>query len=172
VKLAAVELLNRGHRLEEFDCGSPMQNDWLRRHALQSQSGGMSRVYVIRDVDTDDEVVGYYALAAGCVKSTDAPARLRKGAGSYDQPVVLLTRLGVDLRAQGMGLGRALVADAMCRVMGVADQIGVRALLIHCENEAARAFYLRLVRFEASPVDPLHLLLLIKDLRRAVAPGG
>lgn len=39
----------------------------------------------------------------------------------------------------------------------------------HCENEAARDFYLRLAKFEASPTDPMHLLLLMKDLRRALA---
>ncbi|MBG0814069.1 GNAT family N-acetyltransferase [Planomonospora sp. ID82291] len=149
-----------------------MQNDWLRRHALQSQSGGMSRVYVIRDVDTDDEVVGYYALAAGCVKPADAPARLMKGAGLYDQPVVLLARLGVDHRVQGMGLGRALVADVMRRVVGVADQVGVRALMVHCESESARAFYLQLAEFEVSPTDPLHLVLPIKRIRRFGTPGG
>jgi hypothetical protein len=46
--------------------------------------------------------------------------------------------------------------------------IGVRALLIHCENDTARDFYLRLAKFDASPTDPLHLFLLVKDLRKAL----
>jgi hypothetical protein len=46
--------------------------------------------------------------------------------------------------------------------------IGVRALLIHCENDAARDFYLRLAKLDASPTDPLHLFLLMKDLRKAL----
>ncbi|MBG0827220.1 GNAT family N-acetyltransferase [Planomonospora sp. ID67723] len=171
MKLTAVELLDREHRLEEFDCGSQAQNDWLRRHALQSQFAEMSRVYVVRDVDAD-EVMGYYALAAGQIRPDEVPARWLKGVGLYSQPMVLLARLGVDLRAQGRGLGRALVTDAMRRVISVADQIGVRALLIHCEDESARDFYLCLARFESSLADPLHLILRIKDLRRAVAPRG
>lgn len=67
---------------------------------------------------------------------------------------LILTRLGVDLSCQGLGLGKALV--------------GVRALLIHCENDAARDFYLHPAKFDASPTDPLHLFLLIKDLRKAL----
>jgi len=44
----------------------------------------------------------------------------------------------------------------------------VRAVLIHCETDTARDFYLRLAKFETSPTDPMHLLLLMKDLRRAL----
>jgi GNAT superfamily N-acetyltransferase len=74
----------------------------------------------------------------------------------------------VDLNVQGAGLGRALVVDALRRVAAAAEVIGIRALLIHSENESARDFYLRLARFEASPTDPMHLFLLIKDLRKAI----
>jgi predicted N-acetyltransferase YhbS len=92
-----------------------------------------------------------------------------RGAGRYHQPVVILTRLGVDRTVQGVGLGRALVVDALRRIATASEVIGVRALLIHCESDAARDFYLRLAKFEPSPTDQMHLLLLMKDLRRALA---
>ncbi|GAA4198064.1 GNAT family N-acetyltransferase [Microbispora amethystogenes] len=170
MKLSQVSSIARDDDLDGFDCGSPAQSEWLTRHALQAHASGGCRVYVVRDAGSG-RVMGYYALAAGSVGSAAAPARLLKGAGRRDQPVVILARLGVDRAAQGIGLGRALVVDAFRRVARVADQIGVRAMLIHCESETARAFYLRLAAFEQSPSDPLHLLLLMKDLRRAL-PGG
>jgi GNAT superfamily N-acetyltransferase len=114
-------------------------------------------------------VVGYYALAAGSVAPADATRRLMQGSGRYHQPVVILTRLGVDRAAQRVGLGRALVVDALRRVALAADVVGVRALLIHCETVAARDFYLSLAKFESSPTDPMHLFLPIKDLHRALA---
>ncbi|MCG5441152.1 GNAT family N-acetyltransferase [Micromonospora sp. NIE79] len=89
-------------------------------------------------------VVGYYALAAGSVAPADASPRLQQGAGRYHQPVVILTQLGVDRSAQGVGLGRALVVDALRRIAAASEVIGVRAVLIHCETEAARDFYQRL----------------------------
>ena len=49
------------------------------------------------------------------------------------------------------------------------DLIGGRALLIHAEDEEARSWYCHQAEFEPSPTDPLHLLLLIKDLSAAVA---
>jgi len=113
-------------------------------------------------------VLGYYALAAGSVEPAEASGRLRMGTGRHPIPVVLLTRVGVDVRAQGPGLGAALVRDALLRVAAAADVIGVRALLIHAESDDARAFYEHIAEFEASPTDPLHLILLMKDLRRAL----
>jgi len=95
---------------------------------------------------------------------------MTRGAGRYHQPVVILTRLGVDVAARRAGLGRALVVDALRRIAAASEVIGVRALLIHCASEAARDFYLRLAKFDPSPTDPMHLLLMMKDLRRALAP--
>lgn len=171
VRFSAVEPLSAAHGVAGFDCGSPAQSAWLIEHALQAHRSGLSRVYVVRDLDQADErVVGFYALAAGSVAPADASPRLMRGAGRYHQPVVILTRLGVDRTAQGVGLGRALVVDALRRIAAAAEVIGVRAVLIHCETDAARDFYLRLAKFEQSPTDPMHLLLLMKDLRRALGP--
>ncbi|SBW25001.1 GNAT family N-acetyltransferase [Protofrankia symbiont of Coriaria ruscifolia] len=170
-RFGPVEPATASHVLSGFDCGSAAQSSWLTAHALQAHQSGSSRVYVVTGAeDGDRQVVGYYALAAGSVAPTQAPRRLTQGAGRYHQPVVILTRLGVDLSVQGAGLGRALVVDALRRVAAAGEVIGVRALLIHCENETARDFYLRLAKFEPGPTDPMHLFLLTKDLRKAL--GG
>nr|WP_205809393.1 GNAT family N-acetyltransferase [Micromonospora sp. HNM0581] len=162
--------MTAAHVTAGFDCGSPAQSVWLAEHALQAHRAGLSRVYAVADVEHPQRrVVGYYALAAGSVAPVDASPRRRQGAGRYHQPVVILTRLGVDRAVQGAGLGRALAVDALRRIAVAAEVIGVRAVLIHCESDAARDFYLRLAKFEPSPTDPMHLLLLMKDLRRALA---
>ncbi|GAC1445355.1 MAG: hypothetical protein NVS3B26_21650 [Mycobacteriales bacterium] len=98
-----------------------------------------------------------------------APERVRRGAGRYPQPVVLLARLGVDSRHEGRGLGAGLLSDVLLRFVAVADEIGTRAVLAHAESEAARSYYLHLIPdFLSSPADPLHLVLLAKDLRRSL----
>ncbi|GAA1464687.1 N-acetyltransferase [Nocardiopsis exhalans] len=169
-RFGPVEPLTAHHKTADFDCGSHAQSDWLADHALQAHRSGGSRVYVVCDEDPDSDrpVVGYYALAAGSIVPSAAPSRLLRGAGRYRQPVVILTRLGVDTRVQGIGLGKALVVDALRRVAVASETIGVRALLIHCESESARQFYLGLTQFERSPSDPMHLVLLMKDLRHAL----
>jgi GNAT superfamily N-acetyltransferase len=145
-------------------------DEWLRRHALQSHRGGGSRVYITTEADAD--VVGYYALAAGAVMPRGAPARLARGlAVNQPVPVVLLGRLAVDAAHQGRHVGRSLLLDAMTRVLQAGELIGIRALLVHAVDERARGWYAQF-GFERSPTHPLHVLLLIKDLRATVEELG
>jgi GNAT superfamily N-acetyltransferase len=171
-RYAPIELLGPDHERSAFDCGSEPQTAWLRVHALTAQQADTARVYVACPVGTR-RVVGYYALAAGAVRPESAPARLTQGAGRYPIPVVILTRLGVDAGEQGRGLGAALVRDALLQSVWISERIGVRALLVHAEDDTAAAFCQHLApAFERSPTDALHLILLMKDLRRAVAVAG
>ena len=163
-----VELLSADHELESFNCGSEGQTAWLQRHARQAHQSDTAKVYVVCRND-DRRAVGYYALAAGSVAHDAVPPRTRKGIGRHPVPVVILTRLGVDSSEQGRGLGSALVRDALLQTASIADRVNVRALLVHAESERAAAFYVRLgIGLEPSPTDPLHLVLLMKDLRPAI----
>jgi GNAT superfamily N-acetyltransferase len=73
-------------------------------------------------------------------------------------PVMVLARLAVDARAQGIKLGAALLQDAVARVQSVAENAGVRALLVHALNERARQFYEH-YGFRVSQVHPMILML-------------
>jgi len=150
-----------------FDCGQVDLNDWLRRHALNNQRAGMSTVFVTSRADSIT-VIGYYALASGGVESALAPSRITHGVPRHPVPVILLTRLAVDTSMQGRKVGRGLLIDALRRVDAAAGEIGVRALLIHAKDDAAREFYMGIAEFEPSPTEPLHLFLLMKDLRKVV----
>lgn len=153
------------HDVTAFDCGSQAQTRWLRESARMAQAARTATVYVVTPVG-DGRVVGYHAVAASSCAQDDAPVRLRKGSGQGPIPVILLARLGVDRSAQGQGLGAALVKDALLRAREAGSVIGARALLIHAESPEAKAFYLHLAEFEVSPTDPLHLVLLMKDIER------
>jgi GNAT superfamily N-acetyltransferase len=155
------------HDVSGFDCGSEAQTRWLRQIARTAQATGTARVYVVSPAG-ENRVVGYHALAAASVSHEDAPPALLKSAGRSPIPIILLARLGVDVSAQGKGLGTALVKDAMLRASQAAEIVGARALLIHAESDQARAFYLHLAEFDVSPTDPLHLILLMSEIARIV----
>lgn len=159
--------LTAEHDVTSFDCGQVDLNDWLRRYALNNQRAGMSTVFVTSRPDSS-AVIGYYALASGGVDSGLAPSRITQGVPRHPIPVILLTRLAVDTSMQGQKVGRGLLIDALRRVNAAADEIGVRALLIHAKDDAARDFYAGNAEFEPSPTDPLHLFLLMKDLRKVI----
>ena len=161
------EPLARHHELNEFACGEPALDEWLKRHARAANASESARVFVVT-TDDDAMVVGYYALAAAQVEPVDAIERARKGQPSRRPvPAVLLARLAVDHRHQGAGLGRSLLQDVLLRCVEAADAIGVRVLLVHAKHERAKSWYER-YGFEESPTDPLHLMMLMKDIRAFV----
>ena len=86
-------------------------------------------------------------------------------------PVMILARLAVDLKHQGVGLRRALLRDALLRCAQAADIACIRALLVHAKDDAARQWYLNW-EFEPSGTDPFHLFLLLKDLKAILGIDG
>ena len=158
------ELLRDDHRVDGFTCGKPALDEYLHRFALANQKGGGARTYV---VCREMRVVGYHSLAPGSVGFASAPERIVRGQARHPVPVVLLARLAVDRAAQGNGLGKHLLLDAFQRAVAGAEVIGGRALLIHAKDDEAKRFYSSYGAV-ASPTDPLHLFLLMKDLRRAL----
>ncbi len=160
-----VEKLCPEHRIEEFDCGRNELNRYLLRYAWQNQQAGAAQTYVGLAGDT---VVGYHTLAVGHVTREEAPERLTKGLARHPVPIMLLARLAVDRRWQGQGIGKALLKDAMQRTLQAADIAGIRALAVHAKDEAARDFYHKF-DFIPSPTDPMHLFVLLKDVRRIIA---
>ena len=155
---SAPQLLVATHRLDAFNCGEPSLDDWLKRRALTNHLNGASRTFVV--VDADQCVLGYYALAAGAVTHQEASSAIRRNMPD-PIPIMVLARLAVDQRVQGIKLGAALLQDALMRVHSVAQNAGVRALLVHALNEKARQFYAH-YGFRASPIHPMTLMLPLK----------
>ncbi|MDQ2653434.1 MAG: GNAT family N-acetyltransferase [Chloroflexota bacterium] len=160
--------LDRRHAIERFDCGQEDLNRFLARFALQNQLANASTTYVAL---ADDDVVGYYTLVVSEVAYDDAPERLIKGMARHPVPLMLLARLAADRRWQHKGIGKGMLKDAMLRTLNAADIAGIRAFAVHAKDDSARAFYEHF-DFLPSPTDPLHLYLLIKDIRRTIAPQG
>lgn len=151
------------HRLEGFDCGKPTLNQWLLHHARQAQTSGSARTFVV--AEQENRVAAYFSLTVGQVDTVEAPERIRQGMGRFPLPVVILARLAVSRKNQGLGLGVGMLQDAIRRTLVIAEQAGIRAILTHPIDEDAARFYTRF-GFIASPLRQQQLLLLLKDARK------
>ena len=155
MNLHAPEPLSPEHQVNSFACGEPVLDEWLKRRALGNQTSGASRTFVV--TTSQKEVMGYYALAAGAVAHQDATRSIRQNMPD-PVPVMVLARLAVDARAQGMKLGAAMLQDALKRCVLVSQNTGVRAMLVHALNDRARQFYEH-YGFKASPTHSMTLML-------------
>jgi GNAT superfamily N-acetyltransferase len=158
--------LERIDHRDGFHCGVASLDTWLAEHAPSADAAGSARTYVVID-EQQGRIVGYYALTVASLERDEATGRASRGMPRHPIPAMLLARLAVDESAQGEGVGAMLLADAMQRTLVVAEETGIRLLLVHAVNEDAKSFYLH-YGFEPSPSDPMNLQLLIKDIRSTI----
>ena len=161
LQLSAPRPLDASHLLDGFGSGEASLDEWLRRRALANQLSGASRTFVV--ADQDGRVYGYYALAAGAVSYQMATSGVRRNMPD-PIPVMVLARLAVDQRAQGLRLGAALLQDAVNRAVTVSRNAGVRALLVHALHDRARQFYEH-YGFQQSPQHPMTLMLRLNTVK-------
>ena len=161
LRLSPPEPLTASHRLDDFECGEAVLDDWLKRRALANQASGASRTFVV--TDPDGRVRGCYAMAAGAVSHQLATSGVRRNMPD-PVPVMVLARLAVDRRAQGLHLGASLLQDAVNRAVAVSQSAGVRALLVHALHEQAKQFY-EYYGFQPSPAHPMTLMLRLSGVK-------
>ncbi|HDL3806194.1 TPA: GNAT family N-acetyltransferase, partial [Mannheimia haemolytica] len=91
-------------------------------------------------VNSEQTVVGYYTLASTSLSLSDLPITLQRKLPRYPTvPAVLLGRLAVDKRVKGLGLGQALLGNALKRVLRA--DIAAYALIVEAKDESAVNFY-------------------------------
>ena len=155
-----------------FSCGIARLDNFLKWTARKHQAGDFTRVWVA--TENGAAILGYYALNAHALEGEALPDHLAKHAPRSDSiPAVYLSMIAVDHRYQGRGLGRFLLADALTRVVGAADQIGLKAVILDVIEdggaeitERRRAFYAAM-GFQSLPSRPLRMFISIETVRKA-----
>jgi GNAT superfamily N-acetyltransferase len=155
-----IEKLRADHQTDLFDCGTEALNRYLARFAWQNQRADSSQTYLAL---MGEHIVGYYTLTVGEVSYGAALERLAKGLPRYPVPVMILARLAVDRNFQRQRLGQGLLLDAMRRTWQAAEVAGIRAILVHAQDDRARAFYEHF-GFESFPSDSLTLYRLVNQV--------
>lgn len=153
------------HDVSAFDCGNEPLNRWLARYAGQNERRDAPRTFVATRDGT--HVLAYYTLVAGEVGHEAATEPVRKGLSRhYPIPAALLARLAVDRENHRQGLGAAMLNDALDRIAVAAEQVAVRAVVVHAIDDNAAAFYARF-GFRALSLAPRTLMITTAELRAA-----
>ena len=120
--------------------------------------GRFSRTYVVCD---GNGVAAYFCISAGAVERAAAPGKVRRNAPDTI-PVSVIGRLAVSLDHAGKGLVADILSDALRRIAIASQSIGIRAVLVHAKDEAAKRFYLKCAEFIEYPEDSRTLFLPIE----------
>jgi len=134
-----LEGLNKNHDRLSFDCGEENLNHYFQSQVTQDSRRRIANCFVVVDSESG-EVAGYYTLASASIPTSDLPEDITKRLPRYPSiPAVRIGRLAVDKHFQGLGLGKALLADAAIKVISATP--ASFALLVDAKDDKAMKFY-------------------------------
>lgn len=131
------------HRRDEFDCGVPALNDYLKTRARKEMDAGVAVCFVVVPESDPGRIAGYYTLSSASVRRSDlVDEKLLKKLPRYpDFPATLLGRLARSLDFKGQGLGDRLMVSAMERANSSAKEIASWAMITDPKDGKAAEFY-------------------------------
>lgn len=134
-----VEVLSRDHDRAGFSCGVDALDRYLEVNAGQDVRRRIANCFVAHPAGSA-EIAGYYTLSATSIATPDLPETITRRLPRYPLlPAVVIGRLAVDRRHAGLGLGAALLFDAIRR--SASADAAVFAILVDAKDDRAARFY-------------------------------
>lgn len=131
--------LGRQHRRADFCCGNHRIDIYFREAVSQDMKRRYATCFVAREIATD-RVAGFYTLSSSNVPLNEVPELLAKKLPRYPSvPAVLIGWLGRHSDYAGLGLGGALLFDAIKTV--ATSSIGAHAIFADAIDDEAASFY-------------------------------
>jgi len=139
-----------------FDCGRHASlNTYISQLARQDEKRNVSRTFMLIEAGT---LIGYYTLANASLVESDLSEEQMRRMPRYPVPAVLLSRLAVDKRQQGKGVGKRLMSDFFRRVYAVSEHSGVAFIIVDAKDNDAACYY-KSLGFVETNTSPLRLAL-------------
>lgn len=158
------------HDRAAFSCGVPQIDNYLKLTAKKGSKADVVRVWVV--IDAQNSIVGFYGINMHAIDIKEMPDAYQKKAGKHGLlPAAFIAMIGVDETQQGNGIGSALVADALCRIARVSEEIGTCVIILDvfddgdADTVARRKSYYETFGFIPLPDQPLRLFMPVQTAR-------
>jgi GNAT superfamily N-acetyltransferase len=141
-KAVEIRPLVREDDRSQFSCGQGDLDRFFEHYASQNQFKlHLSVTYV---AVVQGRIAGFATVAGAVLERASLPSpRQRKRFPGYPLPVLRLARLGVDSRARGVGIGKALLRHVLVLALEQRDRSGCVGVVTDAKPEAV-PFYERL----------------------------
>jgi len=156
-----IEPLDTTHDRTVFQSGVEALDNYLKKQAGQDVKRRVSRVFVAANPYNPKKVIGYYTLSSLSIELNLLPEKLARKLPRHPVPAALIGRLAVSRTAQGDGVGKMLLVNAVRRTLEVSDQIAIYAMVVDAVNDKAKAFY---GHFGFKPLSGQRLFLPLRDI--------
>ena len=131
------------HDRTTFSCGTDRLDNFLRLSAKKRQKDDFTRVFVAV-AEGSPRILGYYAVNTHAVPIDEFGAdRPPRSPNTGTIPALYLSMVAVDKRRQGSGLGADLVIDSLYRARHVADQVGLKLVVLDVIDDGGTEAFVR-----------------------------
>ena len=161
------------HDRSTFSCGVEQVDNFFRKTAARLARADNLRVWVM--TSSEGRLIGFYALNAHAVAYDDLPDRFARNRPRHGAiPAAYISMIGVDRAFQGQGFGGDLLADALTRLAGASDALGIAVVMLDvldCGDPKRVRQRLELYigyGFQPLPSNPLRLFLPMRTVRQAL----
>ena len=141
IKTLIIEPLSHYHNRSSFQCGESSLDNYIKKLAKQDVKRRISQVYIAVESENPSTIVGFYTLSTLSIELNDLPESLACKLPIYPVPAALIGRLAVSEQAQGMGVGKMLIVDAIKRILAISNEIAIYAMIVDTLNDEAKSFY-------------------------------
>lgn len=164
-----IELLDKSHDRDGFDCGSEPLNLFLKQTARQHAERGISRTFILVDegATAPKPIVGFFALNICQIKSESLSQAEAKKL-PRDVSGIRLGRLAVSKEHQRQGVGKMLLVAAMRKFMEIFNTAGGIGLFVDAKDQDAKRYYEQF-GFVPMPSNELELFLPVKTIHEALS---
>lgn len=151
---------------QDFDCGKPALNNYLKTLANQHQKSNISKMTVAVPAQSPTKIAGFYTLNSSKIDVKSLPESAQKKLpNNLDIPAIKIGQLAVDKRYLKQGLGKELLMDALYKCYSTSRQVAVNSVVVDAYDDDAKAFWLR-YDFICFSDRPQSLFLPIKTIQK------
>lgn len=135
----AIVPLNKGLRIENFDCGDCDLNEFIRHDSFAYDEKMLAKTYV---VISKGEIAGFFSICTDAIRMSKEERLEEFGIAKPhpDYPSIKIARLAVAIGRKGQGIGTFMAMHAIGKAIEISKEAGCRYVTVDAYPEQA-SFY-------------------------------
>jgi predicted N-acetyltransferase YhbS len=136
-----IRILKKSDNREGFSCGEIELDYFFQKYVGQNQ---FKHYIGVTYIATDEErIFGFATLSVATLSREDFPLKNQKKLPCYPLPVLKLSRMGVDIKYQGKGIGLSLIKMVFKLALEQKEKVGCIGVVVDAKEDAVE-FYKKL----------------------------
>lgn len=133
-----IRMLKKTDDRSRFCCGNIELDRFFQRFAGQNQFRHYIGTSYVASID--DQIAGFVTVSSGEITADELRKSTKKRLPNYPLPILRISRLAVDLKFQGLGLGKQLLKTAFKLALEMKCSYGCVGIVVDAKTEVVKYY--------------------------------